>query len=375
MSGLAEILKRRIAIEGPLSIADYMSEALGHPVHGYYRGKDRLGAAGDFITAPEVSQMFGELIGLWSAVVWEAMGSPASIRIVELGPGRGTLMADFLRASRAAPAFFDAIELHLVETSPGFQACQSAALANAGLAHPPCWHEDLGGVPAGPLILVANEFFDALPIRQYEKKRGGWRERLVDIDPESGAFRFTLAAKPTAPRRFSRMGQAPKGSIVETCPTGLALATAIARRLKSEGGAALILDYGPGKSGFGDSLQALRAHAFHDVLQDPGGADLTAHVDFAALAEAAAAGGAVIHGPVNQRDFLNLLGIGPRLQALLGAATPKQASDLTSGFHRLMAPECMGTLFKAMAFCHPDLTALPGFDDGSEGTAGAVPPE
>ena len=374
MTGLAEILKRRIAIEGPLSIADYMSEALGHPVHGYYRGKDRLGGAGDFVTAPEISQMFGELIGLWSAVVWKAMGSPKTILVVELGPGRGTLMADFLRAARAVPAFIEALDLHLVETSPGFQACQSAVLADAGLPRPPRWHETLAGVPVGPAILVANEFFDALPIRQFEKTRRGWRERLVDVDPESGAFRFTRAPKPAESRRFSRMGPAPVGGIVEICPTGLALATAIGRRLRSEGGAALIIDYGPAKSGFGDSLQAVRAHAFHDVLQEPGRADLTAHVDFAALAEAAAVAGAAVHGPVNQRDFLDLLGIGARLNRLLAAATPKQTRELTSGFRRLMVPERMGTLFKAIAFCHPSLKSLPGFDDGSDAAAGAVPP-
>ena len=357
MSGLAEILKRRIEQGGPITVADYMAEALGHPVHGYYRGADRLGLVGDFITAPEVSQMFGELIGLWAAIVWKLMGSPEPFVLAELGPGRGTLMADFLRAGKSVAGFVPAARLHLVEQSPGFRRRQAEALSGSGLTDPPIWHDAFDALPDGPLLLVANEFFDALPIRQLIRGDGGWRERMVGFS--GGEFRFIEGPGVPAP---TAIASAAPGDIAEICPPGLNIANAIGKRLARSGGAALIVDYGYAETAIGDSLQALRGHARHNVLSEPGTADLTAHVDFAALGRAATEGGAAIHGPVNQGEFLLRLGIAARLDGLLKTAAPDQILGLRAGYRRLLDPAAMGALFKIMALAHPALRELPGLE-------------
>ena len=364
MGALADHLKRRIAEEGPLSVADYMAEALGHPDLGYYRGADRLGRAGDFTTAPEISQMFGELIGLWSAVVWQAMGRPDPVILVELGPGRGTLMADFLRAVRDVPGFINAIRLHLVETSSGFRICQQECLAPMKLVQSPSWHETIDTVPAGPTILVANEFFDALPIRQFIKTDTDWRERLVDIDREGGGFCFALAdAEVEFELPSPGAAAAPVGAVFETCPVALAIAERICRRLKNAGGATLVLDYGPAGDSMGDTLQAVRNHQYHDVLCDPGEADLTAHVDFSALERALDPAGLAVYGPLDQGHFLERLGIRARLDNLLVGATSAQATNLRAGYRRLVDPLGMGKLFKAMAFADKKIGPPPGFED------------
>ena len=365
VGGLADHLRRRIAADGPLTVAEFMAEALGHPRHGYYTRRDPLGAAGDFITAPEISQMFGELIGLWCAVVWQDMGAPDPVVVVELGPGRGTLMADVLRAARPAPGFLDAARLHLVETSPVLRARQQAALAAAKLGAAPAWHDTLDGVPEEPMLLIANEFFDALPVRQFQRTDEGWRERRVDAG-EDGGFRFVLAPPaPLDPLAMKRLAAAPEsgvdGGVIEVCPDGLALAGAIGGRVARLGGAALILDYGPAESGAGETLQAVKDHAYHPVLEAPGEADLTAHVDFAGLAAAAMEAGAGAHGPVPQGTFLESLGIGARAEALLIGATAGQASDIHSAHRRLVDEGEMGTLFKALAVAHPEMAPPPGF--------------
>jgi NADH dehydrogenase [ubiquinone] 1 alpha subcomplex assembly factor 7 len=313
-----------------------------------------LGAAGDFITAPEVSQMFGELIGLWCAETWRQMGAPARVVLAELGPGRGSLMADALRAADALPAFRAAAEVHLVEISPALRAAQAERLRGQAVA----WHERFDEVPAGPLLLLANEFFDALPVRQFQRRADGWHERLVAASGEG--FAFVLAPEPlpgaTIPDRA-----AATGGTVELAPAREALMAAIAARLAADGGAALIVDYGDG-AGTGDTLQAVRRHGFADVLADPGTADLTAHVDFGALARAARSAGARVFGPVEQGAFLTALGIEARAVRLAASSAPETARAVRAGLDRLVEPEQMGRLFKAMAVTAPGLPAPAGFE-------------
>jgi NADH dehydrogenase [ubiquinone] 1 alpha subcomplex assembly factor 7 len=355
---LAEQLARRIRTLGPVTVAEFMAEALGHPAHGYYTTRDPLGAGGDFVTAPEISQIFGELIGLWCADAWVKMGRPSPVILAELGPGRGTLMADALRAARVLPDFLAAIRLHLVEASPALREKQRTALAG----HAPRWHATSAELPDGPLLLVANEFLDALPIRQFVRLREGWRERLVGLGADGG-FAFLPAPGPTPSLALlpAALAGAPEGSLVEVCPAALALVENLARRLAAAPGAALFVDYGHARSGAGETLQAVRAHRRHEVLADPGAADLTAHVDFAALKEAAAAAGARVLGPVTQRDFLQELGIETRLATLLRRATPDQAPAVESGARRLIDAAEMGSLFKVMALAAPLLPPLAGF--------------
>jgi SAM-dependent MidA family methyltransferase len=359
VSALAAEIRRIIAQEGPLGIDRYMTLCLGHPRHGYYMNRDPLGARGDFTTAPEISQMFGELIGLWAAHVWREMGAPSPVRLVELGPGRGTLMADALRAiGRAAPDFRAAVDLHFVETSPVLREAQAAAMAKAD-AHS-MWHASLDAVPAGPALVIANEFFDALPVRQFQRVAGTWRERLVGLGPDDNLV-FGLAGEPASgPLPLD----APDCTILEVSPDGVAHALSLARRLAGEGGAALIIDYGHVRSQFGETLQAVKGHSFADPVAEPGEADLTAHVDFAALAKAAQAAGAAVHGPVMQGDFLTALGIEARAAALAARADAAGQAAIAQALDRLAGrgEAQMGGLFKAMAIADPALPLLPGFD-------------
>jgi NADH dehydrogenase [ubiquinone] 1 alpha subcomplex assembly factor 7 len=360
-SPLVELLRRRIRLTGPITVADFIAEALGHPEHGYYMTRDPFGARGDFTTAPEISQMFGELIGLWCAEVWRTTVAPQPVHLVELGPGRGTLMADALRAARMAPDFLAAASIHLVEISRVLAETQRQALAG----HDAQWHGSLEEVPDGPALLIANEFFDALPIRQFEQTGEGWRERMVGLDKNGETFRLGLAPGGIAgevliPETVRRT--AGKGEIAEVCPAGLSIACAIGERIARHGGAALIVDYGHAVSGAGDTLQALRSHERHDPLQDPGTADLTAHVDFAALGVAAREGGAATHGPITQGKFLTRLGIETRAAQLLAKATKDQAADIETACARLIDKEQMGYLFKVMAITPPAISAPPAFE-------------
>ena len=357
-SELGRLIAHRIALTGPISIADFMAEALGHPRLGYYRstpflGAGPLGAAGDFTTAPEISQMFGELLGAWLAERWLAMGRPSPVRIVELGPGRGTLMADALRATRGVPGFHAALDLHLVDTSAPLRAAQQAALAT----FMPTWHERLDDVPAGPLLLVANEFFDALPVRQFHKTAEGWRERMVGLGPD-GALRLALAPGPTP--FAAALPDAPAGAEAEFSEAGRALAGTIGARLRRDGGWALIVDYGYDSSTLGTSLQAVRGHRGTDVLDRPGETDLSAHVDFAALAAAA---GVPAFGPVGQGRFLRRLGIEERARALKRQASAEQARAIDAALARLIAPDQMGTLFRVLALGDDRSAAPAGFSD------------
>ncbi|MGO8915961.1 MAG: class I SAM-dependent methyltransferase [Stellaceae bacterium] len=358
MNELSRLVAQRIRATGPLTVADFMTEALLHPRLGYYTTRDPLGARGDFTTAPEISQIFGELIGLWCADAWEKMGRPARVILAELGPGRGTLMADALRALKRAPDFRRALRLHLVEASPVLRAAQRAALAAAD----PTWHDSLASLPDGPVILLANEFLDALPIRQVLRGERSWHERLVTLDADGETLAFAVDAAPSAAAALvpPRLRDAPPGSLCELRPAALSLAAGLGARLARQGGIALFIDYGYWPSACGDTLQALARHRRHGVLADPGAADLTAHVDFAALATAARAAGARAWGPVPQGGFLAALGLAERAAALIARASQEQVAAIESGCRRLIDPAEMGTLFKVLALADPALPAPAG---------------
>ena len=359
MNPLEELLARRIRTQGPLTVAEFMAEAVGHPEYGYYATRDPLGRRGDFTTAPEISQVFGELIGLWCVDLWDRAGRPTPFVLAELGPGRGTLMADALRAARIVPEFVTALRLHLVETSPVLRQAQHRVLKAFG----PVWHDSIASLPHGPCLLVANEFLDALPIRQLVKTETGWHEKLIGLSAEADSLAFALSPGPAPSAALvpAELQAARPGSVCEISPASLAVADTIARRVVAEGGAALIIDYGHVKRGCGDTLQAVRRHQRHDPLDDPGEADLTAHVDFAALAEIAAADGATIWGPVTQGHFLQGLGIAARVERLLAGATPGQAADIGTACRRLIDPAEMGTLFKVLCIAGPTMPAPAGF--------------
>ncbi len=356
---LARLIAQEIRIGGPIGLDRYMDLCLSHPLHGYYRTRDPLGVHGDFTTSPEISQTFGELIGIWIGATWrQAGGDPTAIRVVELGPGRGTLLVDAVRALGRIAAGAR-IELHLVETSPILRERQREALSRHD--PPPVWHERIETLPAGPAMILANEFFDALPVRQYERTAQGWCERRVGLSPEGE--RFVLGLDPEPDPRISR--QAEIGTVLTVPGVALDIVRRFSRSIVEHGGALLAIDYGHVRPGFGDTLQAVAGHLFTDPFETPGEADLTAHVDFAALAEAARLEGARDHGPVDQRDFLLALGLRQRTDRLKASATPDQAAALEAGFARLADPSRrgMGALFKALCIGHPRLEALPGFVD------------
>lgn len=338
-------LLETIARDGPMRLDRFMAAANA----AYYAARDPFGRSGDFVTAPEVTQAFGELLGLWAATAWETMGSPRRVILAELGPGRGTLTADALRAvARAAPGFRASLRLHLVETSPRLRAAQAARLGNAVEG----WHDDPSTLPAGPLLLLANEFLDALPIRRFVRDGAAWSEIAVAAEGGRPGF-VTVPAEPPADIRAIGGG--------EVCEPARALAAVLGARLAASGGAALFLDYGPVDATPTDSLQAVRAHARADPLDEPGTVDLTAHVDWRAFADAARAAGAAVQGPVPQGEFLRRLGLPERTAILCRRAAPEAARSLQAGARRLMDAEAMGLLVKAVALCDPRLPTLPGF--------------
>lgn len=341
-------LKAQIAQDGPITIAHYMAQALGHPKHGYYMSRDPFGGRGDFITAPEVSQIFGELIGVWCAAGYQMMGAPERFALVELGPGRGTLMSDVLRAAKVMPGFLKAAEVHLVETSPLLRQNQKIKLGSAGA--PVSWHEGFESVPEMPLILLANEFFDALPIRQVQKSGEDWMERVVGL--EAGQLALGVAHKETPPA-FAGADAGP-GAIAEISTIRDHVAEMIGARVARHGGCGLIVDYGHARSAPGDTLQAMSKHGYVDVLHQPGQCDVTSHVDFESLARAFETGGAKAYGPVPQGPFLHAMGLEVRAQKLKEKAMSRQKRLIDSAVERLAGREQMGALFKVLAITHPD---------------------
>lgn len=348
MTPLADLLIRRIQATGPITLADYMAECLLHPQHGYYTNRDPFGAGGDFTTAPEISQMFGELLGLCLAQTWLDQGAPARLTLAELGPGRGTLMADVLRATKGVPGFHAAAEVLLIEASPTLRARQRATLGD----RPVQWADHLTPTET-PLYLLANEFFDALPIRQFTRHHQGWEETLI------GVTDGCLSLGKSPPSQISaldhRLADTKPGDIVEICPAAAPIMQTIAAQIETHGGAALILDYGDWTSR-GDTFQALKAHRFTDPLTDPGQADLTAHVDFAALAAPCQA-----HAYTTQGQLLTALGIHHRAAQLAQKLTGDALTQHIAATHRLTAPEEMGRLFKALAITPSHAPKPPGF--------------
>ena len=390
---LLDRLRAQIAQDGPISVAEYFTRCLHDPRDGYYANRPALGEGGDFLTAPGVSQMFGELIGLWLLETWTRMGRPSPVRLVEMGPGDGTLIADILRAARLLPDFLAAADLWLVEVSPPLRQAQAARLADAPLT--PRWADRLEAVPAGaPLLLVANEVLDCLPAHQFVRTETGWAERMVGLD-EKGELAFGLRALQSPlpldgegaagggvrggghhaglatsgpaftpipnPSPIEGEGSVAIGTVVESSPAQAALGSEIGHRVARDGGAALLIDYGRDAAGGGDTLQALKAHTKVSPLAEPGQADLTVWADFPAVLAAAAEAGAATGPILTQGAFLQGLGIEARAQAL-AASRPDQAEKLARQLDRLTGPAQMGELFKVVCLSAPGL-APPLFED------------
>jgi SAM-dependent MidA family methyltransferase len=361
-SPLQSEIKKLIKASGPMPVWRYMELCLTHPKFGYYVSRDPLGREGDFTTAPEVSQMFGELLGLWAASVWKAIGSPPLLRLIELGPGRGTMMADALRALRVLPPLYQALSVHLVEINPVLRDKQKATLSGVRNV---AWHDSIDDIPDGPAIIFANEYFDVLPIHQVVRRETGWHERTVEIDA-GGKLVFGASAEPVP--RFevllpSLVRAAPVGAVFEWRPDAEIMK--IASRVRDQDGAALIIDYGHVRSDAGDTFQAIARHSFTDPLKSPGQADVTAHVDFQALARAADDLGARVHGPVTQGEFLQRLGIETRALTLMAKASHEVSEDISGALKRLIGGGRggMGSLFKVLAVSEPHLTSLAGFSE------------
>ena len=343
-------LLRTIAAGGPLALDRYMALCLGHPRHGYYMTREPFGSAGDFVTAPEITQMFGEMIGIWCAHVFELMGSPAAFEVIELGPGRGTLMADVLRSAKVMAGLLPAARVRLVETSPRLREVQVKTLAfwQGELS----WHDTVDEIEAGPGIVIANEFFDALPVQQFRRTSGGWRERVVEASDD----RLALGWKPSSPPPAEQVVESTEGDVVEVCPAGRRLAAQISRRLADHPGAALIVDHGHVRSVAGATLQAVRSHRMVSILDRPGESDLTAHVDFEVLGKALKANGARVWAPLTQRDFLLGMGLELRARALKSGANGARAPDFDAAVARISGAAEMGDLFKVIAATSPGLS-------------------
>ncbi|MEO6396618.1 MAG: SAM-dependent methyltransferase [Devosia sp.] len=349
---LAAQIDAQIRATGPMSLATYMSLCLGHPRHGYYAKGRPIGAAGDFITAPEISQMFGELVGLFAVNLWQQMGQPTSFTLLELGPGSGTLMADALRAAARAEGFIDAMHLQLFDSNPDLKAEQLKRLGKFN----PYWTTEIDAVSEDSIIVIANEFFDALPIRQFVRTDDGWHERLIGLIEDQRAFGLSptpiadSAAPPEVRGAFA-------GEILELGAAAVEAMQRLSHKIALQGGALLGIDYGYDRTQTGETLQAVRDHAFADSLDAPGETDLSAHVNFGLFGEAAKAKGLEIEGPAPQGEFLLRLGLGERAKAL-ATANPGEAANIARAVERLTSPAQMGTLFKVLCAHSPGLKPL-----------------
>ncbi len=336
-----------------------MNLALGHPQFGYYRSGDPIGSKGDFITAPEISQLFGELLGIWCVETWEALGRPNKFSLVELGPGRGTLMADLLRAAKIRPDFGMAAKIHLIEVNPHLQNKQRMALGeNSDVS----WHQDLPVLPEYPLIIIANEFFDCLPVRQFVMTEQGWRERGVGFD-EQGELSFVILDRIVTEATLQKYirDSDMTGQIAEISPDRNSYMKKLTAMLAKRTGRGLFIDYGHTKSNLGDTLQAMRHHHYVDALSSQGEGDLTAHVDFEALTAAASSGDVTVYGPVSQGRFLTKMGIEMRARTLSGAGNTRQFTIVESDLERLVSPAQMGSIFKVLAVSSRGLPSPAGF--------------
>jgi NADH dehydrogenase [ubiquinone] 1 alpha subcomplex assembly factor 7 len=371
-SPLLSEIRKLIKSSGPMPVWRYMELCLMHPQHGYYVSRDPLGREGDFTTAPEVSQMFGELLGLWAASVWRAIGQPPLLRLIELGPGRGTMMADALRALRVLPPLYQSLTIHMVEVNPVLREKQRATLS--GIRNI-TWHDTIDDVVEGPAVIFANEYFDVLPIHQMVKRETGWHERTVELDNNEKLV-FGVAIEPTP--RFEvtlppLVRAAPDGAVFEWRPDAEIMK--VAKRVRDQDGAAVIIDYGHMRSDAGDTFQAIARHSFTDPLKDPGQADVTAHVDFQALGRAAEDLGARVHGPVTQGDFLKRLGIESRAATLMAKADHEVSADISGALKRLTdsGRGGMGSMFKVLGISQPDLVSLAGLSEDPEAAKAAQP--
>ncbi len=368
MSILSEQIRQQIVNKGPITIAKYMEEALGHPRLGYYMSEDPLGLSGDFITAPEISQMFGELIGLWCGVQWKTMGEKEPFNLIELGPGRGTLMADILRAGQGVDGFLESLVISLVEISPVLKGIQEETLLSSigrevRRTRALSWVGQFSDTPDGPFALVANEFIDVLGIRQFQKTIKGWRERLVDVS-ESDPLKFKYILSQSLPEDGivpSDLNNTSVGDILEVRPAASALIKEFCSRLKRHPGYVLLIDYGHYLTACGDTFQATKDHAYCDPMKTPGTADLTAHVDFGELCRIAIDNGVAVYGPVTQSKFLSSLGIHTRARAL-AEASPTDASEINEALVRLTSEDGMGALFKVLVLTSPEMKPPPGFE-------------
>lgn len=368
MSRLKTRLIERIRSQGPISVAEYMTLCLLDPVDGYYPTRDPLGSDGDFITAPEISQMFGELLGLWAVQTWQDMGSPQAVHLVELGPGRGIMMSDMLRAAQLDPAFINAVSVTLIEASAALEAVQAKTLADCPVSVN--WIKDLADLPEGPAIIIGNEFLDCLPIQQFIQKdpfagAKGWHERVVTLNPEDNdALMYAIAPEPISEATQSSLPtdqeDAKTDDLLEVSPAAAQILDQLKSRFQQDAGRALFVDYGPETTEFGDTLQALKRHKKAGVFSDPGNTDLTARVDFGALIDTAKAIKLDGAGPVSQREFLSKLGLELRAVALT-RAKPDAKEKIARQLHRLTDSAEMGELFKAICFQSDGLSVPLGF--------------
>lgn len=357
---LAQKLKALIRANGPISVTDFFSLCLADPEHGYYRTREPFGREGDFVTAPEVSQLFGEMLGVFMVHAWQKHGSPKGVRFTEIGPGRGTMMADMMRVvAKLAPSLYDDASFHLIETSARLRDVQQSTLG--ARAERVTWHTSFDELPDGFLLMAANELFDAIPIRQFVRTQNGFRERMVGLDADDElTFAVGIAGIDPALLPPSHKNQ-PIGTIFEISPAREAVMSAICERLRTQGGSALVIDYGHVASGFGDTLQAVLKHAFDPPLEHPGEADLTSHVDFERLAAVAREAGLRVHGPQYQGDFLMGLGMADRASALGRGRDETLQRQIVSDVERLAGSGVgnMGDLFKVLAVTSSDVPLSP----------------
>ncbi len=363
---LKDRLKKRLKDIGPISVAEYMTLCLLDPKDGYYPTRDPLGSEGDFITAPEISQMFGEVLGLWCIQSWKDMGAPERLNLIELGPGRGIMMSDILRTARLDPAFFKSLSVTLIEASAALEAVQAKTLANCNV--PVSWVDSLQSAPSGPCLIIGNEFLDCLPIRQFIQKdrfagAQGWQERMVMLN-DNDQLSFGMAPNPISKADQNLLptahSEAKTDDLLEVSPAAAQIIDLLKIRFKAAPGRALFIDYGPETTEFGDSLQAIKRHEKVGVFSNPGNTDLTARVDFQALAEMAAAIELKALHPVTQRAFLSKLGIEMRAVTLT-RAQPDSKPKIIRQLHRLMDDKEMGTLFKTICFGSDELQSSLGF--------------